>query len=913
MPVLQRLTEEGSRGNLATIQPVLSPMLWTSIATGKRAWKHGIHGFSEPVPNMGGIRPISSLSRKTKAIWNIFNQEGLRSHVIGWWPSHPAEPINGVMISNHYQQASRNLSEDWPMRPGTVHPEELAEALKEFRVHPAELRNEHVLPFIPKAAEIDQDKDTSMKDCMKILAENAGIHAAATAVMQREPWDFMAVYYDGIDHFGHRFMHYHPPRLPWVPIEDFEKYKDVIEGAYRYHDMMLDALLRLAGDDTTVILISDHGFEPGNLRSRSIPNEPAGPAAEHSPLGIFCARGPGIRKNHEIHGACLLDIAPTLLHMKGLAVGEDMDGRVLRDIFESEPADVVSIPSWDAVPGESGQHPADSESGDPSESREEIRQLVELGYIDEPDADIGKAIDDTLCELNYNLAQAYMDGGRFTDAVRILQKEWDRNPRKGRFGTKLLLCYLSLRDPVLARDTFERMVSRKEEAMRLAAVELEELMESLKAEGKDGAEAESSKKIDRKDQQTLRRLRGQVEPNPKAFAFFRGCLLILEDNLTEALVAFKECEEAEESLKPSLYNKMGEVYLKLEDWDAAEETYRKTLSISPLDSDAHLGMAQIFTARKLPFDAAAAALKSLEINFAHPRAQFLYGQALRNLGKPAMARKALQHAVDQSPDFVAAWRELAGLYKEGSKKAVYYKEQAGAAEKRLMERTRKLHKPELRPIKWANFPNIIEKSESSGKDPLIIVSGLPRSGTSLMMQMLEAAGVPIVSDGTRKANESNSKGYFEDERVKRLATGGDPEWLTGCRGQAIKIVLPVITHAPMDLPQKIIFMERPAEEVVRSQRAMLKRDGKIGSTSEDDRLSEIFADYLKNFNDYARSRDAIAVLPIHYHDVLNDPETVARKVAAFVKPDADIREMIRIVDPKLYRTRPHEDETLASC
>ena len=109
MPNMKRFLEQGVMGNLATLYPVLSPMLWTSIATGKRAYKHGIHGFVEPDPQTGTVRPISNLGRKTKAIWNILNQEGKRSNVVGWWPSYPVEPINGVMVSNHYQEAPPHL------------------------------------------------------------------------------------------------------------------------------------------------------------------------------------------------------------------------------------------------------------------------------------------------------------------------------------------------------------------------------------------------------------------------------------------------------------------------------------------------------------------------------------------------------------------------------------------------------------------------------------------------------------------------------------------------------------------------------------------------------------------------------------------------------------------------------------
>ena len=100
MPTLKKLMDEGVSGNLATIRPMLSPMLWTSIATGKRADKHGIHGFLEPLPDGTNVRPVTSTSRKCKAIWNILNQSGLRSNVINWFASYPAEPINGAMVAN---------------------------------------------------------------------------------------------------------------------------------------------------------------------------------------------------------------------------------------------------------------------------------------------------------------------------------------------------------------------------------------------------------------------------------------------------------------------------------------------------------------------------------------------------------------------------------------------------------------------------------------------------------------------------------------------------------------------------------------------------------------------------------------------------------------------------------------------
>ena len=304
MPNLQKLMADGVHGNISTLTPALSPMLWTSIATGKRPYKHGIHGFTEPTPDGTSVRPITNISRDTKAIWNILQQCGKRSIVVGWWPSHPAEPIDGIMVSNHFQRAG-NLKadgldvqvgmprasqsgwtmEEWPIAPGTIHPADMSEQISEFRFHPVEITADHIGPFIPELGKIDQKKDKRLSSFCKVLSETVSIQGASTALMQLEDWDLMCVYFDGIDHFSHGFMKYHPPRQDWVSEEDFDKYKGVIEGGYRFHDMMLGAMMQLADDDVTVILLSDHGFHPDHLRPQHIPAEPAGPAVEHRDHG----------------------------------------------------------------------------------------------------------------------------------------------------------------------------------------------------------------------------------------------------------------------------------------------------------------------------------------------------------------------------------------------------------------------------------------------------------------------------------------------------------------------------------------------------------------------------------------------------------------------------------------------------
>ena len=160
------------------------------------------------------------------------------------------------------------------MGAGTVHPPEMVEVMSALRMHQADVGAEHLLPFVPKAAEVDQGKDRRLQSLAKIIADCGNVQAAATFLLRQEPWDFMGVYFDAIDHFGHGFMKYHPPRQEGISEEDFERYRGVIEAGYRFHDMMLGVLLHLAGEDVTVLLVSDHGFHPdhlGNPSCRAMP------------------------------------------------------------------------------------------------------------------------------------------------------------------------------------------------------------------------------------------------------------------------------------------------------------------------------------------------------------------------------------------------------------------------------------------------------------------------------------------------------------------------------------------------------------------------------------------------------------------------------------------------------------------
>jgi tetratricopeptide (TPR) repeat protein len=905
MPHLQALAARGISGSLGTLQPMLSPMLWTSIATGKRAFKHGILGFVEPEPATGGVRPVSSLSRKTKAVWNILCQAGLRCHVVGWWPSHPVEPIRGVMVSNHFQQATAMPDDPWPVRPGSVHPERLIEHLAPLRLHPMDVDGNTLLPFVPKAAQVNQEKDQRLFSIAKVVAENAGIHAAATGILQLEPWDFMAIYYDGLDHFGHLAMKYHPPRRPDVKEEDFDLYSGVMEAAARFHDMMLGVLLELAGPDTRVMLISDHGFHPDHLRPDSLPNEPAGPAAEHRAYGIFVMAGPGIARGQTLAGATLLDIAPTILQSFGLPVGEDMDGKVLLPVF-SEAQPVQRIASWDAIAGECGQHPPDARL-EPGEVEEALRRLADLGYIEEPAADGANALEEATREQRYHLALAYMDARLFHEAAPILHELWERWPEESRFGARWLECHLALRESAHGRATFELLRERRLEAARRAREDLATFREEKKNVPPE--------KWNRPDFLKARKLQARSNLDPPAMSFYEAQVLAIEGKPNEARKLYEEIlVDAAPGRLLELRLRLGEICLLLRDRSAACHHYLGALEIDEENAAAHLGLARVFLFDRRPIHAATHALRAIELNFHEPLAHFFYGVSLIRCGHLDWALGSLQEAVRQAPLFPAAHRRLAGLYARrlhDPAKALHHRAMALQAVESIAARQARVSllfeknpasaadwkAPEMRPMR------ITGKAKGPPSEWITVVTGLPRSGTSMMMQMLVNGGLEPLTDNLRPADASNEKGYFEYAPVKKLAAG-DRDWLEQAAGKVVKIVVPLVQYLPPQYPYKIFFMERPLEEILASQESMLERMGKARPAGNASALAKIFALQIARCQRILQNLPQADCLTVSYRHAIEASDLTAQEISQFLgMSHFRIQEAGAAIVPRLYRTR----------
>jgi hypothetical protein len=186
--------------------------------------------------------------------------------------------------------------------------------------------------------------------------------------------------------------------------------------------------------------------------------------------------------------------------------------------------------------------------------------------------------------------------------------------------------------------------------------------------------------------------------------------------------------------------------------------------------------------------------------------------------------------------------------------------------------------------------------------PIVVVSGLPRSGTSMIMKMLEAGGLPVLTDGLRTADEDNPKGYYEVERVKELAREADKGWLAEARGKGLKVISYLLKSLPPTFNYRVVFIRRDLEEVLASQRKMLARRGETEDTPPE-RMRALFEDDLWRASYQLKRRPEFETIELHYSGVLAQPLEEAQRLAAFLGGGLDVEAMAAAVDPQLYRNR----------
>ena len=338
LPNFQRLIESGTSGNLKSFVPTKSPVLWTTIATGKIPSKHGIGSFTAEIN--GKTVPVSGSQRITKAFWNILSDYKIRVGVVNWWVTWPPEKVNGFMVSDRYRSASKKDN------AVITYPEQLAKDLPKISISMdryLEERRKFGLPENLKPNASSKVIDQLAADYKGYWAQDRAVRESCRRLLANQKVDVFAVIFRIIDVSSHLFWTYLDLDLIAemraklesgnLTPEDIkridEEFIKIIGPVYEYSDRILGEFLQRADKDTHIIVMSDHGFkfEEGRYGHSSM-KEP--------PDGIVILSGPAFRKNHRIEGATLLDVAPTLLYLQGIPVARDMDGKILVKAFTQE-------------------------------------------------------------------------------------------------------------------------------------------------------------------------------------------------------------------------------------------------------------------------------------------------------------------------------------------------------------------------------------------------------------------------------------------------------------------------------------------------------------------------------------------------------------------------------------------------
>lgn len=788
MPALQRLIQRGVSGNIATLQPVLSPLLWTSIATGRPAHEHGILSFVES-DGQGKLQPVRAEGRKVKTFWNILEEAQLRCAVVNWWPSYPCEQSQGSQVSDRYASIPRKEK----LPPGVIQAPDLEALLADLRLGPEELRPAHLQPFFPDVPQAELAEDPVVQKATEILARCATVHNAITLLLERDQWDVAAVYYEALDHFSHLAMKYHPPRLADIAEADFQRYREVVTAAYRFHDMMLERLLELVGPDCRVLLVSDHGFQSGPLRSAELPDLPAAPALEHRPYGVVVAAGPDLRPGTELYGASLLDILPTLLHWHGLPVGEDLAGRVWEEMWR-QPRPLSRIPSWETTAARPAFLPNQEEE---QEGRQRIlAQLEALGYLQEGGSHAQAKVEE---ERRYNRALSLLHDQKIDRARSELEKLYQTDP--------------SLRVNILFADVLLRQGQ---------GVQFDQLLASWEE---------------------------SVRQHPLGL-FLQG-LRALQGGATGEALDYFEQVEAHGMPSPQLYLEMGRTLHTLGRLSEAQKYFRRILERDPDHAPALTGLGEVYWEQGMP----AAALEQLDLSLRHhfyqPQAHYLLALCLDALERPQEARQALAMSLRQAPRHQKA-QHLARQWQTGEER----------------------HPPQV----W-------------------VVSGFPRSGTSMLMQILEAGGMVTCRDDYRPADQHNPRGYYEWEAVKELPNA--PAAWAQAEGKAVKVVAPLLRYLPADFQYQVLWMDRPLLEVIHSQQEM-----KGASTRPEDFPFQLAVDYQQEEERIQRWLDQqphISWLCLSYQDFLEQPQLTLERLALYLPASWDPTKALEAIRPDMSK------------
>jgi tetratricopeptide (TPR) repeat protein len=365
-------------------------------------------------------------------------------------------------------------------------------------------------------------------------------------------------------------------------------------------------------------------------------------------------------------------------------------------------------------------------------------------------------------------------------------------------------------------------------------------------------------------------------------------------------------------VRPGLFLETADLYLRLGRGRDAHRVYEKALAIDPDNAQAYIGLCRMALRRRRYSTAARSALDALQRVYHDPLAHFLLGRALTGMKEYERAAEAFRAALSFNPNFPEAHARLAALL------AKHLGDNESA-----QEHQRLAHSMRSRGGRHTVRATVAERGESAAvalrphdapiaatteempplSESLIVVTGLPRSGTSLVMQMLAAGGIGVLSDELRAADEDNPRGYLEFEPVKKLLKNS--KWLFEARGKAIKIIAPLLVALPPGLACRVILCDRELDEVLDSQERMLLRRDQLPASTPHRRqvLKDEYVRTLGRVKAMLTGRPCTQLLVIEHSTAISDSLITAERINSFLGGRLDVAKMAAAVEPTLHRNR----------
>ncbi len=645
MPNVARLIARGARAHLRTIRPILSPVIWTSIATGVKPSRHGIVDFVVTSRETGALMPVTSAMRQVPALWTLLGRQGIDVSVVAWWATWPAETVRGSVVTDRvaYQLFEESIKEDWksadPARNrGKTFPPDLFDQVRPLIRAPGDVTDDEVARFLPDGAmprALSPERHELLDGFRTVLAAGQTYHAIALRQFAAGGPGLRMVYYEGPDTASHLFMRYRPPLLPGVAREEMDLFGGMVDRYYELQDRYIGEIVEQAGEDATVILVSDHGFKSDDSRPpHSDPRIGKGDAADwHTPIGVFVAVGPGIRAGVDLGAASVLDVTPTVLALFGLPVARDMDGQPLTEALD--PAFLKDHPvAWIDSYGGFRSLTQDGGAIASGEDAEVIEKLRNLGYIGE----------DRLTAHN-NRGVMALDEGEVDAAIADFEKALATSG--GEAGgsmvrTNLARAWLQKGDPDkaagLATQALAADPRNKQAESILAAIAL-----------KRGDLAEAD-----------RRLRRALAIDP-SFVQARSQLarLHLQRGEDEAALAELRRVVAIAPLSPVEYNNIGNIHRKRGQIGRAMEAYREALRCDAQYIGAYNNLGLCLQEKGKLGEARALYEKALAIRPENPILRNSLGTLLALQGRKEQAVAEFQRAVKSDDGWPVAQGNLA--------------------------------------------------------------------------------------------------------------------------------------------------------------------------------------------------------------------------------------------------------------